>query len=362
MSSLTIETITAAGQPLLDAVEAMPAWKRNTDAVATFLVAKISELPEEMQEILTESLVEIIETRGLIKNSYNELTSEEFMAAMNSGDVCWGDLCMDAPMTSFVEEDEEPIRELEYGWDFEYPALKLRKDIWTNFPVTVEIIGTGADGAERHAVCWHRKNFKEWRETRPETYDEWMNYEDITAFRLMKCLEASTSWTVEETADPNVIAILRMNFEAPAAPALAKVAEEDEEDDFITVFAKKPHSEQVKEANAMMSFTPRVAAPAPRVAAPAPRVASAYTGPVLARINDITAHFPTCWNNETRARSSARTGDIISISIHNTKLRESGADRATVERDLMAALKNSRNWRVLPAAAGSREFCRLEML
>jgi hypothetical protein len=84
--------------------------------------------------------------------------------------------------------------------------------------------------------------------------------------------------------------------------------------------------------------------------------------PLLNRINDITTLFPTCWNNETRPRTGARTGDIISISIHNTKLRDAGLDRATVERNLMAGLRASAAWRVMPAAAGSREFCRLEML
>jgi hypothetical protein len=63
---------------------------------------------------------------------------------------------------------------------------------------------------------------------------------------------------------------------------------------------------------------------------------------MLVYINDITYNFPTCWNNETTPRASARRGDIISISIHNTKLRNAGMDRATVERDLMAAAGRGR--------------------
>lgn len=265
---------------------------------------------------------------------FEQMSYTQFMAAMNSGTISWGDLCLEMPQrkTKRVVED----RSLAFGWDLEIPQLNLRKDIWNNLPVIVEALGTGADGAERHAIRVHRKNWSEWRETRAVDYDDWLNWDVNTEFRIMKALESSSSWTVEESDDPNTFAVIRMNIKAreklaeePVAPA-AKPAAAPAADGWTTVPARTA-------------------------------VAAAPAGPVLMRINDITGNFPACWNNETTPRSSARRGDIISISIHNTKLRDAGLNRAKVERDLLAALRASTAWRVLPAAAGSRELCRLHM-
>ena len=315
----------------------MTVEQRRFNPLSDFLVAQLNALPEEAKAILVDVLPQYVEEQGLItpNSVFEQMSTADFMAAMNSGAISWGDLCLEAPPRAQKQKRVVEDRSLPFGWDLEIPQLKLRKDIWENFPVIVEALGTGADGAERHAVRVHRKNWSEWRQTKAVDFDDWLNWDENTEFRLMKALESCRSWTVEESADPSTFAVIRMNFvpreevAMPTATAAAKAAAPASADGWTTV---------------------------PVRSAPA-----AAAGPVLARINDITANFPTCWNNETTPRSSARRGDIISISIHNTKLRDSGLDRAKVERDLMAALRASSAWRVMPAAAGSREFCRLHM-
>ena len=336
----TVEQIFAVGQPILDEIIAMPAAQRRFNALKDFMVARFDAMPEsEIKTTLLEVLPKYVEELGLVTyGSLSErMTDDEFYAAMNSGTISWGDLCLEAPPSAF---DDYQAQELEFGWDLEIPQLKLRKDIWENFPVVVEAMGTGADGAERHAIRIHRKNWAEWRETKAESFDDWQDWDMNTEFRLMKALNACRAWTVEKSTEPGTFAVIRMNF-VPQLPAVAEAAA-----------APAAAAPALAAADGWATVRSAAAAPLPAVAA---------AGPVLARINDITYNFPTCWNNETTPRTSARRGDIISISIHNTKLRDAGLDRAKVERDLMAALRASSAWRVLPAAAGSREFCRLHM-
>ena len=284
--------------------------------------------------------------------------SDPIMRGMADGTIRWGDL-LDLEPESFrpfvpTEESapEPKARQLEYGWDFEYPELRLRKDIWENFPVTVTPLGRGADGAERHAVAWHRAKLAEWRETKPESFCEWMDYEMDTEHRLFTCLEASTYWTVEEATADGQLAVIRMNF-APREEIAAPIAEvsaaeeaDSEEEAFIAVFSKKA--------------APKAAA------APTAHAASAKAPatPLFTRLNDIKEHFPVVWHKVEEA--STRTA-VYALEIFGKKLAEQAraagkpadAYRADVERRLDAALRASPAWRVLRSMG--REFCRLEM-
>jgi hypothetical protein len=274
--------------------------------------------------------------------------SDPLYAKMASGECHWGDLLLDAPPEPAVTA-AEPREELPEDWDLEFPELRLRRDIWEHFPVTVTPLGAGADGAERHAITWHRKNFEEWRNTRTEDFDEAMDYYEITLYRLHKCLEASKFWTVEEPRAAAEIAVIRMNFvpreEAVATAAAAPVAAVDESDDdeeaFLTVFGKaKP-----------------AAAPKPVAAAAAP----AKPVFLFTRLNDIKEQFPVVWHKVEDAHT--RTA-IYALELFGKKLKEmstaAGKDvRTDVETRLMAALRASPAWRVLRSEG--REFCRLEM-
>lgn len=212
-------------------------------------------------------------------------------------------------------------------WDLDFPKLKLRKDIWENFPVMCQPLGRGSDGAERHAIVWHRKNFMEWRAACDDYYEA-MDYEEITTYRLFKCLEASKHWTVEAAQTPQQICVIRMNFtDESTAPSTTVEKPVVVDAGWSTV--RKPVEKPVDL-------------------------------PVLTRINDITSQFPIVWNNESRPRMTARSGDIISLSVFNRKLREMSPSAAEACLDrLMRSLRASSSWRVIRGR--DSEFCRLEI-
>jgi hypothetical protein len=104
-------------------------------------------------------------------------------------------------------------------WSSMYPVLSLRKDIWTHFPVILVPLGKGNDGAERHAVAWHRKRLALWRGFRPQSYGEWMDFEECIEDRLMKSLRLSARWVVEPPQSEDQICIIRMLYgdQSPAS-------------------------------------------------------------------------------------------------------------------------------------------------
>lgn len=84
------------------------------------------------------------------------------------------------------------------------PALKLRKDIWTHFPVCLVKLPVAADGRDRYAIQWHQKNLTEWSQGIPQ-------YPIITQVRLLKALKASEKWTIETPAAPGDLCVIAMN-------------------------------------------------------------------------------------------------------------------------------------------------------
>ena len=199
------------------------------------------------------------------------------------------------------------------------PVLNLRKDIWENFPVNVKPLGTGRDGAERHAVEWHRKNLREWREKSfeeggPENYDVWMDYQTVQERRLMVALGCSSRWIIESATCDDQICILRMIFSESAEAS---------------------------------------------VVAPPP-VARTYTHRVarLNCLNDIKEFYPVVWKK-------IEGTNTVALELYGKKIREisdsMGCDQTeTIREGLLDALRTSDAWRVL-RGVGGREVCRLEM-
>lgn len=325
--------------PFFNALAAIPLLERTDDKVlgmlADLYVQNIATMEStQLMNLLEEVHTSLKELGEIVQNGFD---------AMNDSKAVWGDLTSEGgkkPKKPVESDKPEPLPE---DWDLDFPVLKLRKDIWENFPVQCQPLGRGSDGAERHAIVWHRKNFSEWREA-CEDYFEAMDYEEITLYRLFKCLEASKHWTVEPAMTSQQICVIRMNFsEAPAAAAVAETVVETVVDS-APVVAKPVAAIEAASGWSTVSHKPSAAADVP----------------VLTRINDITAQFPVVWNNETRPKMSARPGDIISISVFNRKLREMSPSAAEACLDrLMRALRASPAWRVI-RGHGS-EFCRLEM-
>jgi hypothetical protein len=287
------------------------------------------------------------------------LWSDPLYAQMDSMKIAWADLIEDGPTVRrrALEDDADKPKVLEYGWDFEYPTLTRREHIWNNFPYDVVPLGRGADGADRHAVRLNRTKFDDWRNTRTESFDEAMDYAEITEYRLLTCLHASSYWTVEDPITDKDLCVIRMNFaprteaevvapttpvhEEPAKTAPVVVAEDDSVDEWVVAGAKKAAT---KPAAVKPASVPLIASKQP--------------------LKELATYFPVCWNKEAVATRTA----VYSLSIHGTNARNMARDagrdakeyRAEMEVRLMATLKASPAWRVLRAEKPT-EFCRLEM-
>ena len=74
------------------------------------------------------------------------------------------------------------------------PTLKLRKNIWTYFPVTLDARGKGANGAERHCVEWHNTKVRQMAKEAGKS-EAAMKAEILP--RLLRALSAARGWTVE---------------------------------------------------------------------------------------------------------------------------------------------------------------------
>lgn len=234
---------------------------------------------------------------------------DSYEAAVYQGEA---DAFLLESLIAWAEPEDEDLDDA----DWECPDLRLRKDIWENFPVTVVPLGMQADGVERHAIMWHNKNLREWRDRMegpgaPENHTVWMDYEEAQHRRLLIALKESTHWTVEPAAAADQICVIRMNCATPVK--------------------------------------------APAVITPAPVVrAHAHVVPAINTLADLGAMFPIVWSK----------GTPIVLKWHNMRLREAsraaGKDMTVTLRDrLLDTLRSSTTWRVLRPQSAD-EICRVE--
>lgn len=258
--------------------------------------------------------------------------------ALYSG-ASWGDLMLDAPASAFMKEEpvEKVIRcSLPEDWDWHMPALKLRKDIWENFPVVVNKIFS-KDSKDRYAIQWHRKNFNEWREE-VDNYLDYIDYEVDTERRLFKALAASPYWTVEAGQTAQDLCVIAMNF-----------AEEKYE--ATKIFPSKEVEDDKTETASVAS-----AASAGWVTVGKTKEVE-HQKPVLRRLNDIKAAYPVVWSEVNTGNPKAK---VYAIQLFNKALKERNLNAVTVKAELLAALKLSPSWTVLKSV-DSRDVCQISM-
>ncbi len=210
-----------------------------------------------------------------------------------------------------------PTFEEEALEDYIVPDLTMRRGIWENFPVVTEEIEP-AGGFKRYAIMWHRKNLKEWRESRSASWDEYMEYEAFAEFRLFHTLRKFEHiYRLEKPRNDSELVIL-VALKEPVSP-------------------------------------PRTAGAA---AAAAPRRA-AYRGPALGpKLADIAKYFPgvAVWSKVEGRRGESTWG----IEIRGDFLRRAApAERERALEELDAALRASKYWDVIRPVG--HEFARLEM-
>jgi len=256
-------------------------------------------------------------TRKSNKNSSTALAAllaaDPIFKQMEDGTLKWGDI-LESPKKGTRKSRSSSARSssarssanslLE---DFSVPDLTKRKGIWENFPVILDRIADYR-GKERYALVWHKKNLSEWREHRgapSAAAAVFMEYESYVEYILFHSLNQYTHlYKVLPPANNNQIAILEM------------------------------------------------------VKSPSPRHDDRL--PVLRKLNDIKEHFPVVWHAvDGRAGKST-----YALELHGKKVRDlsTTAGRnltADITRDMLAALRASHAWTVLPTKG--KEVCRLEI-
>ena len=210
------------------------------------------------------------------------IANDPILVAMAKGDIPWGDLLISS------KDDNAPV-------------LKMRKDIWTAFPVNLIPLGTDADGAERHAVAWDYARFTSDTNLRES--------ENSTRERLLSALQASTKWVVESMTCKYCICVIRMVFNG---------------------------------------YQPT----------------ERRRGTTLKAIADIYKFFPAVVHSVNNGANNGSNG-AYSIELHSKRIEKlseiKGYDVSEeVRSELLCALKASNSWRVLSARLPC-EVCRIEI-
>ncbi len=178
------------------------------------------------------------------------------------------------------------------------PKLKLRKDIWSHFPVCL-LKHPDTDGRDRYSIQWHRHHLQEWSQGIPL-------YESVVKVRLLKALRESDKWTVMPPQNPQDICVIAMNFSTEP----------------------KSHSQ-----------LPAIFAPSPRI----------HT------IEDLKDFFPVCWKSTKNGYSIEFHNTLVKALSERFKIVEPEM-RVLVQEKLKQECVNT--WDVLPPIRNS-EICRL---
>ena len=182
------------------------------------------------------------------------------------------------------------------GWHV--PSLRLRKDIWENFPVSLIKIQGDTD---RYSVVWHMRNLAQWRDERSESNAEFLDYEDYCYYRLMYALALNADrYIVEPAINEEDICIIAM-------------VHSDED------------SVSTKQTSEMSVGSNDSAAP-------------------LRTLKGIANAFPVCWE---------QNGNVLAMKFHNKKLRDSGESKSMVRDRLIQALIQSPAGTYTPAPKGA---------
>ena len=208
-------------------------------------------------------------------------------------DVNWGDI---VPLTEYTgpievgwSSDSSIETDALCGWTT--PSLKLRKNIWENFPVSLVPINDG-DGTDRYAIVWHTRNLAAWRCEKSESFHEWMDFESYCEHRLFHALAMNASrYTVEAARTQDQICVIAM-----------------------------VHDRESIETRTIRSVESSVSS------------FSSSSSTPLKSLTQIATQFPVVWEQE---------GNLLRLKFHNKRLRECGESRTVVQSRLVQALKES---------------------
>lgn len=176
---------------------------------------------------------------------------------------------------------------------FKTPKITNPRDLLTHFPIDLLRVRD----SDILAVVWNTKLLKQWKNERPSSYDEHLEYEMYTEYRLVHTLRQHKDM-FEILAPKHEDEIVRIRFNPPRSPPVR-----------------------------------------------------------LVRREDIYKQFPVIVDRREGRPGEATFG----IMIRGDYKRGRSADEiARMTADLMRALHASKYWKVLPPARDD-ELCRIEM-
>lgn len=234
-----------------------------------------------------------------------------------------------------ANDPEDPIFE-----DWKVPDISTPEKIEKHFPVVVT-----HDHDDVYKVTWHLQNLKEWRNTRPETWYEFQDYDEYVERRLKYALGSH----------PNNYRVLPV--------------ESPDELFRVEVLRWTRRSTGTRKANSPKKPSPPPVVPMPPVGpmAPAgPMPPMSNNLPKFFLLNDIKEHFPVVWHK------NPQNPKLLGIQLHKMKVRGLARNAGIPEREfetqmtarLLRALEQSEGsgaWKVLPSP--SRDYvCLLQLL
>jgi len=220
----------------------------------------------------------------------------------------WGEIVPESeytgPMPIGWECNHTPEYDATYNWTV--PDLRLRKGIWENFPVILNPVDDG-DGTDRYSICWNRRKLAEWRDTRAESFAEWLDYEDYCLLRLMYALELNPNkYIIEEGREQGQICVIAMVHANDGGSV-----------------SNQSYSSASVDGRSEIKNTCSLKHP-----------------------RDIASQFPVCWTQEDK---------VLYIRFHTKKIKELYESPAIVRNRMIAELKKSDAWTVSEAPTGKNE-------
>jgi len=215
-----------------------------------------------------------------------------------------------------IPEPEDPVFD---NWTM--PDISNIKDISEKFPVFVSPFHT-SNSEKGYTITWHLANLKEWRNTQPETWDEYQDYEAYVVARLRYTLARhSDYYIVIPTERPDELFRIKISTRTPSPKHAPK--------------AITPKQNAINKV------------------------------PKFFLLNDIKNHFPVVWHKDPHDPK------LLGIQFHKVKLQELAKTankplkefEATMITSLLNSLKASEvtgAWEVL-APTNKHYVCMLHL-
>ena len=316
-----------------------------------------------------------------------EVSFEQLMNAK----IQWGDIKANDPKANTpkkhvatphpLHDDKKVDKENEEMLeDFKVPDLRLRKDIYTRFPVVLRDFPSG-DGVERYAIEWDSRKYEAARQS-ADSKDEYDDFDFYTVWRLIYSLRLKHDlYTIEPPRNSKEICVIAMK-PAPVSEAVIRSTQEF----MLSRHVNIPQMSSSGEAAAAASAAANRAFHATKAGANKNKTRNNGKDkknnknnkhnkhntrrnninrrvPVVMTLNDLKAMFPVVWNHD-------RSRNLYLLDIHNMNAKAE-AMRLGMNEDmykkemggrLRAVLAASPAWTVYePKGDNSKYFAVLQM-